>query len=175
MKNFVTLLALIVSVSGIVVSLAREEVRCFVGLNAETCQSKHNGSSESPRFGGSEPTGLTQGERDRKSPETNAMEKTLNSLKDNVEQSLPSAQDKTTSKEPTVNESKPASPSDPATVPSETKTEHDAAMETPPKDQSISVNNPQEKSESSPNSAANPSTPSVPLKVEPYSPPSSGQ
>jgi hypothetical protein len=39
MKNILTLLALLISVSGIGVSLAREEVRCLIGLDSR-CQSR---------------------------------------------------------------------------------------------------------------------------------------
>jgi hypothetical protein len=38
MKNLVTVIALIVSMAGIFVSLAREELRCRLGLSAEACQ-----------------------------------------------------------------------------------------------------------------------------------------
>jgi hypothetical protein len=36
-KNLLTLVALFVSVSGIAVSLAREEVRCYLGLESSEC------------------------------------------------------------------------------------------------------------------------------------------
>jgi hypothetical protein len=36
-KNLLTLVALFVSVSGIAVSLAREEVRCYLGLDSSEC------------------------------------------------------------------------------------------------------------------------------------------
>ncbi len=39
MKNILTLLALFISISGIGVSLAREEVRCLIGLDSR-CQSR---------------------------------------------------------------------------------------------------------------------------------------
>lgn len=39
MRNFVTVIALMVSMTGIFVSLAREELRCKLGLSAEACQS----------------------------------------------------------------------------------------------------------------------------------------
>jgi hypothetical protein len=38
MRNFVTFIALMVSMAGIFVSLAREELRCKLGLSAEACQ-----------------------------------------------------------------------------------------------------------------------------------------
>jgi hypothetical protein len=38
MKNVVTVIALMVSMAGIFVSLAREELRCKLGLSAEACQ-----------------------------------------------------------------------------------------------------------------------------------------
>ena len=37
MRNLLTLVALLVSVSGIAVSLAREEVRCYLGLESVKC------------------------------------------------------------------------------------------------------------------------------------------
>ena len=47
MRDFITVTALLVSFSGIVVSLAREEVRCYLGLNAEPCQVRETKSPES--------------------------------------------------------------------------------------------------------------------------------
>jgi hypothetical protein len=37
MKNLLTLIALFVSTSGILISLAREEVRCYLGLESLKC------------------------------------------------------------------------------------------------------------------------------------------
>ncbi|WP_013321531.1 hypothetical protein [Gloeothece verrucosa] len=48
MKNFLTVFALMVSVSGIAVSLAREEVRCYLGLSSSACHSTDE-SHLSPR------------------------------------------------------------------------------------------------------------------------------
>lgn len=39
MKSMLTLLALVISVTGVFVSIAREELRCYMGLDAISCQS----------------------------------------------------------------------------------------------------------------------------------------
>ncbi len=49
MKNFVTVIALMVSTTGIFVSLAREELRCRLGLSPETCQSSVEKSKKSTK------------------------------------------------------------------------------------------------------------------------------
>lgn len=49
MKNFVTIIALMVSTTGIFVSLAREELRCRLGLSTETCQSSVERSKKSTK------------------------------------------------------------------------------------------------------------------------------
>ena len=179
-KNFITFLALVVSVSSVFVSLARDEVRCFIGLNAEICQNKQNEPPESAQQTESKPSSTF-----RQLPNDNpghqslpTVDKALNSLKDKAEHSLPPESDKKITKDPTINENKQTMPSEALTVPDPTKTdhsEHNAEMEMPQPDQSISVSNPQEKPESSPDPSASPAAPIVPLKVEPYSPPSSSQ
>jgi hypothetical protein len=46
MRNVLTLLALMVSVSGIMVSLAREEVRCYLALSSASCQHPESSSAQ---------------------------------------------------------------------------------------------------------------------------------
>lgn len=47
MKNALTVLALTLSISGIVVSLAREEVRCYLGLSSLACPPSRDSQSTS--------------------------------------------------------------------------------------------------------------------------------
>ena len=49
MRNFVTVIALMVSMAGIFVSLAREELRCRLGLSAEACQPAAENLEKSPK------------------------------------------------------------------------------------------------------------------------------
>ena len=49
MKNFVTVIALMVSMTGIFVSLAREELRCKLGLSGDACRSSTEKFQESPK------------------------------------------------------------------------------------------------------------------------------
>jgi len=49
MRNFVTVIALMVSTTGIFVSLAREELRCKLGLSAEACQPSAENLKKSPK------------------------------------------------------------------------------------------------------------------------------
>jgi hypothetical protein len=49
MRNVVTVIALMVSMAGIFVSLAREELRCKLGLSAEACQPSVEKLKESPK------------------------------------------------------------------------------------------------------------------------------
>lgn len=49
MKNVVTVIALMVSMAGIFVSLAREELRCKLGLSAEACQPSAENLKKSPK------------------------------------------------------------------------------------------------------------------------------
>jgi hypothetical protein len=49
MRNVVTVIALMVSMAGIFVSLAREELRCKLGLSAEACQPSVENLKESPK------------------------------------------------------------------------------------------------------------------------------
>ncbi len=49
MRNILTVIALLVSVSGIGVSLAREEMRCFLGLSDVNCNSANNNSPSQVR------------------------------------------------------------------------------------------------------------------------------
>lgn len=67
MKNTLTLFALMISVSGIVVSLAREEVRCYLGLSSTSCPPTPNNSVSSPS---SAPSALEE----NKIPESETLE-----------------------------------------------------------------------------------------------------
>jgi hypothetical protein len=49
MRNFVTVVALMVSTTGIFVSLAREELRCKFGLSSEACQPSVENLKKSPK------------------------------------------------------------------------------------------------------------------------------
>jgi hypothetical protein len=49
MRNFVTVIALMVSMAGIFVSLAREELRCKLGLSAESCHPSAEKLQELPK------------------------------------------------------------------------------------------------------------------------------
>jgi hypothetical protein len=49
MRNFVTVIALMVSTTGIFVSLAREELRCKFGLSSEACQPSVENLKKSPK------------------------------------------------------------------------------------------------------------------------------
>ena len=49
MRNFVTVIALMVSMAGIFVSLAREELRCKLGLSGEACQPSAENFKKSPK------------------------------------------------------------------------------------------------------------------------------
>ena len=49
MRNFVTVIALMVSMTGIFVSLAREELRCKLGLSEEACQPSAENFKKSPK------------------------------------------------------------------------------------------------------------------------------
>ena len=49
MRNFVTVIALMVSTTGIFVSLAREELRCKFGLSSEACQPSAENLKKSPK------------------------------------------------------------------------------------------------------------------------------
>jgi hypothetical protein len=49
MRNFVTVIALMVSMAGIFVSLAREELRCKLGLSAESCHPSAEKLKELPK------------------------------------------------------------------------------------------------------------------------------
>jgi hypothetical protein len=49
MRNFVTVIALMVSTTGIFVSLAREELRCKFGLSSEDCQPSVENLKKSPK------------------------------------------------------------------------------------------------------------------------------
>jgi hypothetical protein len=49
MRNVVTVIALMVSMAGIFVSLAREELRCKFGLSSEACQPSVENLKESPK------------------------------------------------------------------------------------------------------------------------------
>ena len=98
MRDFIAVTALLVSLSGIAVSLAREEVRCYIGLNAEPCQVKQ---PESPGFNRQEAFSVGK-DSDRKSsdinpnstePSTSSVDKSLN--KNNPDNLPPTSQDST--------------------------------------------------------------------------------
>lgn len=46
MRNLLSFLALIISLAGVGISLTREEIRCWVGLSSDACQS--SGTLQSP-------------------------------------------------------------------------------------------------------------------------------
>ncbi|ACK72478.1 conserved hypothetical protein [Gloeothece citriformis PCC 7424] len=59
MKNLMTVVALMISVTGVGVSLAREEVRCYLGLSSSACHSTPE-SLSSPQKANSTPSSQTE-------------------------------------------------------------------------------------------------------------------
>jgi hypothetical protein len=57
MRDLLTLVALIVSSAGVIVSLTREEVRCYLGLPSTACQTSSREAS--PRLENREPEKVT--------------------------------------------------------------------------------------------------------------------
>ena len=160
MRDFITVTALLVSLSGIAVSLAREEVRCYLGLNAEPCQVKETQSpGSSPPSTASESSDIN---RDRPSSEEkpNPNESPLDSG-----DTLPS--NPKISPETPVTETQPPTTHPDSSPPAHTELK--AAPETiaaPVPNQPVSNNlEPKANEQSTVQPSAN-----IPLKVEPYSP-----
>jgi hypothetical protein len=170
MRDFITVTALLVSLSGIAVSLAREEVRCYIGLNAEPCQAKETQSPGSiPPQTASESSDINR-DRPFSEEKPNANEAPLDSgnkvlNKVNSGDTLPSNPKK--SPETPVTETQP--PATHSDSPPPAHTELKAAPETiaPPAPNQPVSNNLEPKANEQ--STIQPST-NIPLKVEPYSP-----
>jgi hypothetical protein len=163
MRDFITFTALVVSFSGIVVSLAREEVRCYIGLNAEPCQVKETKSPESsPPQTAADSSDIVR-DRPSSGEQPNGTQSSLDSAnkslnKVNSNDILPS--NPKTNPEPSITDTQPAT----------THTELKAAPEaiaSPVPNQPFSNNS--EPSSSNEQSPVQPSA-NIPLKVEPYSP-----
>lgn len=166
MRDFITVTALLVSLSGIAVSLAREEVRCYIGLNAEPCQVQQ---PESPDSNRQEASSVGR-DSDRKSsdiipnstePSTSSVEKSLN--KNDPDNLPPTSQDATVVPETPTTQPLTAPETSPAHT--ELKAAPPVVAPTPATEQPISVSPSQNGNEASAQSPAN-----IPLKVEPYSP-----
>lgn len=169
MREFLTVTALVVSLSGVVVSLAREEVRCYLGLNAESCQVQQPESPSSHRQEAS--SGTSEQIRDRKpsnpppASSASSLSPAETSLKEDPANSVltPSPDPNPVTDSPATQPLDTAETSSPA--PTELKAAPEVTAPAPPSEQPLSARQDQSNQE-----GAAPSSSNIPLTVEPYNP-----
>lgn len=103
MRDVLTVFAVIISMTGVVISLTREELRCWVGLPSTTCQSSRPETDPSPNL--NSPLPASREARRVQSPPQVAIPS------DSV---LPATEAATTAPNPTRNKPAPASQDTPA-------------------------------------------------------------
>jgi hypothetical protein len=149
MRDLITLTALVVSISGIAVSLAREEVRCHLGFPSASCPQSSPVQGEKPEI-----------DSDRPDPPSQPAASQPKILRDRPE-SQPDLPDNTEPATPVLPEALPETPPEQPTATSPFVPNSPSPEVTKPEETTTDLSNPLQ-SESS-----NPLDRPIPLKVEP--------